>query len=300
MRITIAQLEAFASIARLGTVNEASRTLNLAQPTVSLRLRELEKNLGVKLFERSGRTLRLSTQGTAMLEHADRVLSEIGRLKSRADGEKIRGLVRLGVSESFAISGLPDLLRRIAETYPDLRVDLGVEPSTDLVEKVLDHRLDLAIAVNPATDARLRSTPLGVQPATWAAAPGLGLPTVIRPANVLNQTILLNPSPYPNWLQTMEWFGAEGLEPLHVSICNTVPSVLAHLIGAGLGIGILPTKLIESQLRAGTLVTLECRPALGKSYLSAVQSAGDRQPILDAVIEVTRRVLSERKLLELV
>lgn len=59
MRITLAQIKACASVARLGTVREAAFQLNLAQPTVSLRMRDLELTLGATLFERNGRGLQL-------------------------------------------------------------------------------------------------------------------------------------------------------------------------------------------------------------------------------------------------
>ncbi len=67
MRITLAQLEAFFWVARLGSVHMAARQLNLAQPTVSLRLRDLEARLGTALFERAGRGLpeRVNDFGTA-------------------------------------------------------------------------------------------------------------------------------------------------------------------------------------------------------------------------------------------
>jgi DNA-binding transcriptional LysR family regulator len=298
MRITLAQLEAFECVARLGTVHQASRQLNLAQPTISLRLRDLEQALSVELFARSGRGLRLTQDGIALLDHARLILGEVGRIKGRVDRGDVSGLVRLGVSESFAVSGLPSLLKLAAADHPNLRVELVIGPSPDLVADLLDHRTDLAIAINPAEDQRLSVTPFGVQPATWAAAPELGLPAVIRPADVLHQTIFVNPSPYPNWRQTLSWFRAAGLEPLQLSICNTVPSVIAHLVEAGLGIGILPTRLIAPQVKAGSLVALACRPHLETSVLCAVRHAGEHEPALDALVDATRRVLTEQALLE--
>ena len=298
MRVTLAQLEAFACVARVGTVHEASRQLSLAQPTISLRLRDLERALGAPLFERSGRGLRLSQSGAGMLEHANRILSEVAKLKGRAGSGEVSGLVRLGVSEYFAVAGLPSLLKLVSADHPELRVELVVGPSPGLIDDVCERRLDLVIAVNPLDDPRLRIIPLGIQPSTWAAMPGLGLPQTIRPADIVHQTILINPRPYPNYRQTMAWFGSAGLEPLRVSLCNTVPSVIAHLVEAGIGIGILPTKLIEPQLKAGSLVALSCRPAIEKAHLCAVHNANDREPALDAVLDATRRILREFGLLE--
>jgi DNA-binding transcriptional LysR family regulator len=298
MRVTFAQLEAFVCVARFGTVHEASRHLHLAQPTISLRLRDLERAVGTTLFDRNGRGLQLSQDGSAMLDHANRIMSEMGKLKGWAGSGQVSGLVRLGVSETFAFVGLAALLRLVAINYPDLRVELGIGPSPQLIEDIHQHRLDLAIVINPVEDPRLRIMPLGIQPSTWAAAPALGLPQNVRPVDLLHQTVLINPSPSPNHRQTMAWFGAAGLEPMQVSICNTVPSVIAHLVEAGVGIGILPTKLIERQIANGSLVALNARPAIEKAHLCAVCHAVDRETTVDAMLEATRQILREFDMLE--
>lgn len=288
MRITLAQLEAFVWVARLGKVGDAAGQLNIAQPTVSLRLRDLERALGAKVFERDGRRLQLTEDGTALLEHANVILNEVGKIRTPRDPADVAGTIRLGVSENFAVTGLPGALQAIARDHPALRVELSVGPSRDLVAAVLERRLDLAVAVNPAADARIKIVPLGVQPSTWAASPSLGLPRVIHPRDVHHLTVLMNPGPSPNHRQTMAWFAAAGLEPIHISSCNTVPGVLANLVEAGIGISILPTLLIAPQLKAGTLVALQCRPALEPAYLCIVRRADDALPSADAVLGAIR------------
>ena len=298
MRVTLAQLETFAWVARLGTVRDAALQLNIAQPTVSLRLRELEAAIGVSVFERKGRGLRLSTEGVGLLEHANAVLEEVGKIRRYGEAHEIGGVIRLGVSETFAVSGLPNLLRAVGDRYPALRIELSIGLSRDMMTELENRRLDLAVVINPAEDARLKSTPLGVQQSTWVATPAHSLPKLIRPVDIYHLDILVNPDPSPNHRQTMAWFAAAGLEPVHVAVCNTVPSVVAQLVEARVGIGILPPKLIEPQLKAGTLVALDCRPEIEKAYLCAVHRAGETHPALDAVLGAIRRSLSDTDLLE--
>ncbi len=71
-KFSLAQLEAFLWICRLGTFHAAAERLNLTQPTVSLRIRELESALGARLFERRGNGMRLSAEGTILLRYAER------------------------------------------------------------------------------------------------------------------------------------------------------------------------------------------------------------------------------------
>jgi DNA-binding transcriptional LysR family regulator len=96
----------------------------------------------------------------------------------------------------------------------------------------------------------------------------------------------------------MSWFAAAGLEPVHVSYCNTVPGVIAHLVEAGAGISIIPTKLIEAQIRANTLVTLACRPSIERAYLCTVHRANETHPALDAGLRAVRQSLADSDLLE--
>ena len=122
MRFTLAQLEAFYWIAKLGTVRDAARHLNLAQPTVSLRLRDLETALGTMLFERLGRALRLTHEGLVLLQDATPLLAAAGQIQERSGThDAVRGTIRLGVPETFAVVCLPkliDLLSRRASGAP--------------------------------------------------------------------------------------------------------------------------------------------------------------------------------------
>lgn len=298
MRITLAQLEAFAWVARLGKVREAADQLNVSQPTVSLRLRDLEQAIGAPVFERVGRGLRLTSDGAAMLEHANVILNEVGKIRTYGDVHDIGGVIRLGVVETFAFSGVPRMLGIISRRHRSLRVELSVGPSRDMIEEIHERRLDLVVGVNPKVDPRLRIIPLGVQRSTWAAKPDMDLPRTIRPRDIAHLTILVNPSPSPNYQQTMSWFATAGVEPVRVSVCDTVPSVVAHLVEAGVGIGILPHKLIEPHLSAESLVAVACQPPIENAYLCAVHRANEPHPALDAVLRAVRKALAEGDLLQ--
>ncbi len=298
MRVTFAQLEAFTWVARLGKVGDAAIQLNLAQPTVSLRLRDLERSIGAKVFEKDGRSLRLTPDGVVLLEHANFILNEVDKIRRPVDPEKIQGTIRLGASETFAMTGLASLIHRVSSHYSALRVELSVGPSGELIDSLNERRLDLAVVVNPAEDARLKIVPLGVQQSTWAASPDLALPPVIRPRDVHHITVLINPAPSPNHRQTLSWFAKAGLEPMHLSSCNTVPSVVAHLVEAGVGIAILPTKLIEPQLKAGSLVALGHQPSIEPAYLCVAHRANETSPAVEVVVDAVRRSLTASDLLQ--
>jgi DNA-binding transcriptional LysR family regulator len=81
--MNLKQLEAFYWIARLGSFHAAARHLKMRQPSVSARVRELERHLGIALFDRSGRSVRLTTKGRELLSYADQMLQLAGEVEQR-------------------------------------------------------------------------------------------------------------------------------------------------------------------------------------------------------------------------
>jgi DNA-binding transcriptional LysR family regulator len=293
VRLTLAQLEAFAWVARLGSVQEAARQLNLAQPTVSLRLRDLEVGLGTRLFTRAGRRLQLTHAGDALLVHSRTILDEIGRIRERlALDEEVVGTVRIGVPETFALVCLPSLLRAMRSTHPGLRIELVVATSFELEREVRGHHLDLAFLVDPSGDPGLRLVPLGVQETTWAASPAWGLGPTIRPTDLRHLPILTNPYPSAMYRQITDWFRGAGVEPVNLDICTSV-TVIVQLVAAGVVVGFLPTKMIEAAIAEGRIATPASRPATGEARLYATFKRDDTSPAIEAVMLATREILAE-------
>src|ERR1041384_5202850 len=118
MRFTIAQLQAFFWTAQLGSLSKASAHLHLAQPTISLRLRDLEKALGAKLFQKNGRGLALTAEGIALVPRAGALREEPAPIRPQSDPAAIGGSIRIGFADGFAVTGLPKLLEIVRQDYP--------------------------------------------------------------------------------------------------------------------------------------------------------------------------------------
>lgn len=291
MRVTIAQLEAFFWTARLGSVVGAARQLRVAQPTISLRLRDLETSLGVQLFD--GRRRRLTQEGMTLLEHAQAIMSELALINERLGSSRpVSGVVRVGVPETFALVCLPALLRRLKQEHPALALELVVATSFELEHEVREDRLDLAFTVNPTGDPGLRLMPLGRQATMWAASPRFGLGPIVRPADLKKLPIISNPPPSAMWRQIMDWFRTAGVEPQRVDLCNSV-TVITHLVAEGVAVGFLPSKMVENELAAGLIVPLTGRPAVEPAWVYAAHRAPEATPSVGAVIRATLGVLRE-------
>ncbi len=188
MRFTLAQLEAFYWIAQLGKFQDAARHLNLTQPTISLRIRSLERTLGVTLFERAGRDARLTRDGGALLELARSVLSETWRIPETIGGKIVRGTFKLGVPENFARVCLSELLRVLRRDHSELTLELSIGTSGNLSRELEEHRLSAAILSNPHTvGARdLQFVPLGKHPMVWASGLDFEMKRTVKPADILS------------------------------------------------------------------------------------------------------------------
>ena len=300
MRFTLAQLEAFYWVARLGKFQDAARQLNLAQPSISLRIRDLEQTLGVRLFERIGRNIRLTNEGEVLLELAATMLTEARRIHERVGNARaVQGVIRLGLPENFAIACLPELLRLLGRDHERLRIDLAIGTSDSLSRDLEEHRIDAAILANPPASRKLRLIPIGQHRMVWTAAPSFGLKPPIRPGDIRGLPIISNPQPAPQHQMIAEWFRSQDLSPLCLSSCTSVV-VIADLVAAGVGLSMLPLSLVQPDVEAGRIQLLPSRPEapLVRQFFSYPASEGGSN--IDAVLNAIRSVIERVPFLEAV
>jgi DNA-binding transcriptional LysR family regulator len=290
MRFTIAQLEAFFWTAQLGSLIKASGHLHLAQPTISLRLRDLEQTLGVKLFQKNGRGLSLTAEGIALVPRAGALLEEADRIRQQSDPAAIGGTIRVGFADGFAVTCLPKLLDVVRHDYPQLKPEYVVSMSYELEREHNDRRLDLAVLVNPVGRHGMRLLPLGVQDTAWIAPTAWGLGERIRPADLYRLPIVSNPPQSAMFRQIMDWFATAGLEPQRLDICSSV-AVIGRLVSSGSALGVLPAKMMEADVAAGRVHELRPTPDLmhGRVYASYAVS-GLTAPV-NAMLTSIRKTL---------
>ena len=133
-----------------GSIAEAARRLNLTAAAIAKRIHALENEIGAVLVTRSGRTIRPTEAGAAIMEHAKRFLAEARDFKSIAVADRPSGQLRLGAFSSALCGLLPDILALMKENYPQIDVNIAVGHSGGLYRKVLDgDDLDAAVITEP-------------------------------------------------------------------------------------------------------------------------------------------------------
>jgi DNA-binding transcriptional LysR family regulator len=300
MRPTLAQLETFYWVARLGSFRAAGRHLNLTQPTVSLRIRELETTIGIELFHRMKQRAHLSEIGGNMLDGVERMLALADEIQGVTRTAPMRGLLRVGAVESVALACMPELLARLKERYAALKVELSVDVSTQLCTRLNERAIDLAFVTDPDVGAHIASERIGPIRLEWLASPKLGLPDrLLRPNDLAACQIITNPRPSQLYDTTERWFGSANIRPAHVSTSNSL-SLMVRYVTAGFGVSILPPAILTEELRGGLLQVLRIRPAIPPRVLHASfahdrGSAGMREVIamMASIVRKARLVVPD-------
>jgi DNA-binding transcriptional LysR family regulator len=158
-------LRYFVAVAEELHFRRAAELLHVAQPAVSEQVRKLEQELGVKLFDRTQRSVTLTLAGAAMLEEARRVLrqAEVAQQAARNAGTRATMRLRVGYLADSLPACVPRALHHVAASSPAVDIDLETGPALRLIEELRAHRLDAVVTALPAPTSGLRTTLIGEQ-----------------------------------------------------------------------------------------------------------------------------------------
>src|SRR5664279_3808802 len=145
------ELRNFMRVARAGSVSRAAEELRLAQPALSRQIKKLEHELGVSLFSRHGRGVRLSAAGSLLLERAEaitRLVQQTGE-EIKQDMSPARGRITLGVPPAAGRLLIPPFVERFQKAWPQTTLHMREGVTSSLQEWLTEKRIDIAILHNP-------------------------------------------------------------------------------------------------------------------------------------------------------
>ncbi|MBW2473729.1 MAG: LysR family transcriptional regulator [Deltaproteobacteria bacterium] len=145
MELQIDLLKTFLAIIDTGGFTNASQVVHRTQSAISMQVKRLEDMIGQPLFERIGRSIKLTTEGEALLPYARRLLKLHEETVAAMARPDVVGSVRIGIIDDYALRFLPDILSRFAKTYPRVQVTVRCEPTSLLVPALEKGELDLAL-----------------------------------------------------------------------------------------------------------------------------------------------------------
>ncbi len=253
-------LSAFVAISRLGGLRRAGKQLGLTPSALSHALKALEVDLGARLFERTARSLALSPAGKKFLPEAEALLRQMQTARAAVQGTNDwrRGRLAIGSNSTGCQFILPSIIREFKESFPGMALALIEREADELVERVLDGRLDLAIApllrdYRDLVQRDLAEDELGflVHPLhPWARRERVG-----RAELQQEERLILPDADSPTFALIDTYFRQERV-PLHACIEIGNEEVVKQLVGLDLGVGILPAWIAASEIEAGALVPL--------------------------------------------
>ncbi|MFH8681742.1 LysR family transcriptional regulator [Streptomyces lydicus] len=173
-------LRTFVTLARTGSFTAAARSLHLAQSTVTVQIRTLERELGTVLFDRLPAGTVPTRAGSALLEEAEAVLDAVARLRATAAAGQgdtaagaVAGEVVVGAGDSLCSSRLPEVIAALRCDHPRLDVHLHAADTVGAVDGLRTGRLDLALLLEPEVDERdLLARRITSEPLVYVAAAG--------------------------------------------------------------------------------------------------------------------------------
>lgn len=290
------QLEYLVAVADEGGFTRAATALHVAQPGVSAQIKQLERELGQPLFDRSGRTVRLTEAGEAVLPYARAALEAVAgtRLAVQELTGLLRGRVAIGTVTSLGTdTDLPGLLAGFRAAHPGVDITLSEDTSDRLLRGLLDGRCDLAFA------GLAGDPPAGVGTQTVidtelvaAVAPGDALAgrSSLRLRTLEGRPLIVLPHGTGMRAAIDAGCAAAGFRP-RVAFEAGNPEVLARLAEQGLGVAVLPAALAAS--RPGLHALALTRPALRSRLVLAWREA-PASPAARALIRHARAFLRQR------
>jgi len=241
-------LRTFVTVAEQRSVSKAALRLRIAQPALSRQVIDLEKELGLKLFDRVGRRMVLTKAGEQLLQNSRTVLGNVASLTERAhllrDGDA--GLLKIAASPQIIESILPSFLRRYAKTFPNVQVKLTEAVGRDQLTMLEHGDVDISIGLLGAVQAEQHFNSLQLPSIEILAACHRSHPLGARGATEITQLakypLLLLDSSYAFRKSFDAACRLAGVEP-YVAVESRAPHTLLALAEAGHGVAIVQTAV---------------------------------------------------------
>lgn len=245
-------LRYFLAVAREGSITNASNILHLTQPTLSRQIRDLEEELGHKLFIRGNHSMSLTHEGKMFRKRAEEIILLVDKTTQEFGSlEDISGDIHIGGGETAYWSLIADVAKEIADTYPDVHFQLYSGNSDDVVDRLDKGLLDFGLFLQPADLTKYDCLKIPAKE-TWGVIMRkdshlasrehicledlLGLPLICSRQAIYTSS---NDNPY------REWFG-EHFNNLNIVTTFNLVYNAAIMVKSGIGYAITVDKLVDT------------------------------------------------------
>lgn len=256
----IRNLTTFVRIAEVRNFSKVAEELGYSQSAVTMQIKQLEEELNVRVFERIGKRVKLTAAGERLLPYALEILESVNKAEHIAeDPGKIEGKLRIGTSESYVTSVLPDIMTEFNEKYPSVEVTTRVAFVSDLVDMLKRNDIDilnfLDVRLNFPEWVKVCEKPERILFVASSASP------LAKEKNITFERLLKEPMYLTekgvSYRYAMEQLLAEKGYELHPvwEVGNT--DVITRILLKGKGVSFLPEYVVRDYIKKGRLVALD-------------------------------------------
>jgi LysR family transcriptional regulator, hydrogen peroxide-inducible genes activator len=251
INFTLRQLRYFEALARHGHFGRAADDCSISQPALSVQIRELEESLGVELFERAARQVRLSAFGDEFLLRVRDILRSVDELGdlARAHRKHLVGRLRIGIIPTVAPYLLPGMISALTRENADLDIHVRETVTPKLLQELAEGRLDTAIVALPISEPAMTETPLFeesfvlVRPKEDAGKP-------VPDREMLREMrLLLLEEGHCFREQALSFCDMGAVRPREILDGSSL-STLVQMVGAGIGVTLIPEIAMPVETRS--------------------------------------------------
>ena len=237
MDLQIEYLKTFITLAEVKGFTKTGLRVNKSQSAVSMQIKRLEEEVGRKLFDRVGRTVKLTGEGRVLLKHAVRIVKEHEEAVRALSESDLEGYIRFGSPEHYTAGIVPVLLSGFATIYPDVVVEMQCKNSDEIIDAVEKGELDLGICSQLHHNEQV----IAHDPLVWVVKPGFVMPEhKILPLAVFDAGCI-----FRSW--TLDALEKQGIKYRIVYVSQSA-SGLIEAVRAGLAIAPVVRSNVPSDL----------------------------------------------------
>ncbi|CAH6011794.1 LysR family transcriptional regulator [Klebsiella oxytoca] len=247
MTLNLGNLATFRLVVQRGSFSAAADVLGLSQPAVSLQVRQLEQFLQTRLLERTGRGIKATAAGIALLAHSEQIELVVGAAVQSVSefNREISGSVTLGSGATACIHLLPPLLQKLHHEHPLLTVRVTVGNTLEVVRAIEENRLDLGLCTLPANGRSLAVMPVLEEEFVCIFSDGQDeLPWSLTPEILQSLPLIAFESGSGTRDLIDGWFLADGRAIAPVMQLGSIEAI-KRMVRAGLGFSIVPRMAVE-------------------------------------------------------
>lgn len=265
--MTLRHMKIFVTVYQNKGITKASEMLHLAQPSVSLAIRELEEYYGIHLFERIGRRIFPTECGKDFYGYALHIVSLFDEMEKKVRNWDTIGTLRIGASVTIGTHLLPGIIQRASALFPDLTIEVFINNSTSIEEHILDNTVDIGLIENRPELPEVVFEPFMKDSLCAIVPPG-------HPLSRKRSVTLPQLAKYP---MLMREHGSAGREILDA--CFALEQITVHPlwessstqaivkgVAAGIGVSVLPYLLVEKDIQEHFITQIPVTPPLQRDF----------------------------------